>query len=74
MTPTKTLHPSSTHLMYLPLEMFLSEKLKGAVFYPIHKEESKITRSNYRPIYILPILRRKTNSVKTNLLRDCCNT
>ena len=33
-----------------------SDKLKKAIGYPIHKGNSKHQCSNYRPIFILPIL------------------
>ena len=34
----------------------IPQKLKMAVVYPIHKKESKIKVSNYRPISILPLV------------------
>ena len=35
-------------------EGIVSDKLKSAVIYPIHKGETKMLCSNYRPILILP--------------------
>ena len=36
-------------------EGIVPDKLKSAVIYPIHKAETKMLFSNYRPISILPI-------------------
>ena len=49
-------------------EDIVPEKLKSAVIYPIHKDETKMLRSSYRFISILPIFSKIFEKLRTLFL------
>ena len=51
----------------------ITQKLKMAVVYPIHKKESKMKVSNYRPISILPLVSKIFEKLMYDHLMDFFN-